>query len=181
MADAIHARAIVVLGDCHIHPAKGIDWPLLALDAFKGADLFVTLGDMGERAGLDALARLAPVIGVHGRDDEDDPRTAPTLRVLEAGGLRIGCVFDPVEAGVALRAEPPVWSLAEKLQQLFDGPLDALLWASTHAPSIERIDGRLQINPGSATLPGKNAPASFARLTVAAGSIAGEIVSLRTP
>jgi hypothetical protein len=48
MTDAIHARAIVVLGDCHIHPAKGVDWPLLALDAFKGADLFVTLGDMGE-------------------------------------------------------------------------------------------------------------------------------------
>jgi putative phosphoesterase len=181
MADTIHARAIVVLGDCHIHLAKGIDWPLLALDAFKGADLFVTLGDMGERAGLDALARLAPVIGVHGRDDEDDPRTAPTLRVLEAGGLRIGCVFDPVEAGVALQAEPPVWSPAEKLRQLFDGPLDALLWASTHAPSIERIDGRLQLNPGSATLPGKNAPASFARLTVAADAIEGEIVSLRTP
>ena len=122
MTDAIHARAIVVLGDCHIHLAKGVDWPVLALDAFKGADLFVTLGDMGERAGLDALARLAPVIGVHGRDDEDDPRTAPTLRVLEAGGLRIGCVFDPVEAGVALQAEPPVWSPAEKLRQLFDGP-----------------------------------------------------------
>ena len=118
MTDIIHARAIVVLGDCHIHPAKGVDWPLLALDAFKGADLFVTLGDMGERAGLDALARLAPVIGVHGRDDEDDPRTAPTLRVLEAGGLRIGCVFDPVEAGVALQAEPPVWSPAEKLPRL---------------------------------------------------------------
>ena len=122
MTDAIHARAIVVLGDCHIHPTKGIDWPPLALDAFNGADLFVTLGDMGERAGLDALTRLAPVIGVHGRDDEDDPRTAPALRVLEAGGLRIGCVFDPVEAGVALQAEPPVWSPAEKLRQLFDGP-----------------------------------------------------------
>src|SRR5216683_158505 len=164
MTDAIHARAIVVLGDCHIHPAKGIDWPPLALDAFKGADLFVTLGDMGERAGLDALARLAPVIGVHGRDDEDDPRTAPTLRVLESGGLRIGCVFDPVEAGVALQAEPPVWLPPEKLR-----------------PSIERITGRLQLNPGSATLPGKNAPASFARLTLAAGAIEGEIVSLRTP
>ncbi len=96
MTDTIHARAIVVLGDCHIHPAKGVDWPLAALDAFEGADLFVTLGDMGERAGLDTLARLAPVIGVHGRDDEDDPRTAAKLRVLEAGGLRIGCVFDPV-------------------------------------------------------------------------------------
>jgi predicted phosphodiesterase len=59
--------------------------------------------------------------------------------------------------------------------------LDALLWASTHTPSIECIDGRLQLNPGSATLPGKNAPASFARLTVAADAIEGEIVSLRTP
>src|ERR1700704_4033674 len=165
MTDAIHARAIVVLGDCHIHPAKGVDWPLLALDAFKGADRFATLGDMGERAGLAALARLAPVIGVHGRDDEDDPRTAPTLRVLEAGGLRIGCVFDPVEAGVAFQAEPPGWAPAEKLQQLFNGPLAALPWASTHAPWMEWIDARLQINPGSAPLPGKNAPASFARLT----------------
>ena len=43
MTDAIHARAIVVLGDCHIHPAKGVDWPVLALDAFKGADLFVNV------------------------------------------------------------------------------------------------------------------------------------------
>jgi putative phosphoesterase len=181
MTDAIHARAIVVLSDCHIHPAKGVDWPPLALDAFTGADLFVTLGDMGERVGLDTLARLAPVIGVRGRDDEDDPRTAARLRVLEADGLRIGCVFDPVEAGVALQVEPPVWSPAAKLRQLFDGPLDALLWASTHAPSIERIDGRLQLNPGSATLPGKNARASFAKLTLSAGAIAGEIVSLRTP
>src|SRR5260370_26186780 len=144
----MHAGATVVLGDCHIHPAKGVDWPPLALDAFKGADLFVTLGDMGESAGLDTLARLAPVIGVHGRDDEDDPRTAAKHRVLEAGGLRIGCVFDPVEAGVAVQAEPPVWAPAAKLPQLFAGPLDALPWASTHLPPIERIDGRLQLNPG---------------------------------
>src|SRR5258708_33735721 len=129
MTDAIHARAIVVLGDCHIHPAKGVDWPPWALDAFKGADLFVTLGDMGEKTGLDTLARLAPVIGVRGRDDEDDPRTAPTLRVLEAGGLRIRCVFAPVRAGVALQAGPPGWAPAEKLRQFFEGPrAPLLLW-----------------------------------------------------
>jgi putative phosphoesterase len=181
MIDAVHARAIVVLADCHIHPAKGIDWPRAALDAFKGADLFITLGDMGERVGLDALAGLAPVIGVVGRDDEGDPRTAARLRVLEAGGVRIGCVFDPLECGAALQIEPPIWAPAENLLALFGGPVDALLWASTHAPSIERVDGRLQLNPGSATLPSKNAPASFARLTLAAGAIEGEIVSLRTP
>jgi putative phosphoesterase len=181
MTDTILARVIVVLADCHIHPAKGVDWPRLALEAFKEADLFVTLGDMGEKAGLDALAALAPVIGARGRDDEDDPRTAARQRVLDAGGLRIGCVFDPVEAGIALQAEPPIWASAERLLHLFGGPLDALLWASTHVPSIERVDGRLRLNPGSATLPGENTLASFAKLTLAEGALAAEIVSLRTP
>ena len=75
MVDTIEARTLIVLADCHIHPAQGIDWPQAALDAFGDADLFVILGDMGERAGLDALATLAPIVGVRGRDDEDDPRT----------------------------------------------------------------------------------------------------------
>src|SRR5262245_21789958 len=103
MIDLVQARTIVELADCHIHPAQGLDWPQPALDAFAGTDLFVTLGDMGERVGLDVLAKLAPVTGVQGRDDESDPRTAAKLRVLDANGVRIGCVFDPVEAGVALQ------------------------------------------------------------------------------
>src|SRR5260370_1396025 len=126
MIDAIQAHAIIVLADCHIHPAKGIDWPPAALDAFGKVDLFVTLGDMGERAGLDALAELAPVIGVHGRDDEDDPRTATKLRLLDAGKFRIGCVFDPLEAGVALRTDPLVCAPADKLSRLFGGLPDVL-------------------------------------------------------
>jgi predicted phosphodiesterase len=80
MIDVVSARTIVVLGDCHIHSARGIGWPPAAFDAFGGTDLFVTLGDMGERSGLDALAELAPVVGVRGRDDEDDPRTSTKLR-----------------------------------------------------------------------------------------------------
>src|SRR5260370_10776738 len=121
MTDAINARAIVVLGDCHIHPAKGVDWPPWALDAFKGADLFVTLGDMGEKTGLDTLARLAPVIGVRGRDDEDDPRTAARLRVLEAGGLRNRSLLGPNEAVRARPAPPPDHSPRDQLRPLFHG------------------------------------------------------------
>lgn len=181
MTDTIHARSIVVLADCHIHPAQAIGWPPSALDAFKGVDLFITLGDMGERAGLDTLARLAPVMGVQGRDDEDDPRTALRQRVLAAGDLRIGCLFDPIEAAVALQVDPLIWAPAERLPAVFGGPVDALLWASTHTPSIERVDGRLHVNPGSATLPGKGLDASFARLTLADGAIEVEIVSVRTP
>jgi putative phosphoesterase len=179
MVDIVQARTVIVLADCHIHPAQGIDWPQAAFDAFGDADLFVTLGDMGERAGLDALARLAPVVGVRGRDDEDDPRTTPRLRVLEVAGLRIGCVFDPVEAGAALQVDPLVCAPSEALMRVFEAPLDVLLWASTHKPSLERAAGCLHVNPGSVTLPGKDAPASFAKLTVANGAIDAEIVRLR--
>jgi putative phosphoesterase len=173
------ARTIIVLADCHIHPANGVVWPQAALDAFKGADLFVTLGDMGERTGLETLARLAPVIGVRGRDDEDDPRTAPKLRMLKAGKYRIGCVFDPVAAGVALQTDPLVCVPAEELSRLFGETPDTLLWASTHMPALDRIDGRLLINPGSVTLPGERASPSFARLALSDGAIVGEIVTLR--
>jgi predicted phosphodiesterase len=48
-------------------------------------------------------------------------------------------------------------------------------------PSTERTDGRLLLNPGSITLPGENATASFARLTLGEDSIEAEIVPLRPP
>lgn len=181
MVDIVQARTLIVLADCHIHPAQGIDWPQAAIDAFAGADLFVTLGDMGERTGLDALARFAPVIGVQGRDDEDDPRTATRLRVLEVAGLHLGCVFDPVESGAALQVDPLACASSQTLESLFGSRLDALLWASTHVPSLDRTVGRLEVNPGSATLPGKGASASFARLTVANGVIDAEIVRFQQP
>ena len=44
---------------------------------------------------------FAPVIGVRGMDDEPDPRAADKIRLFDAGGVGIGCVFDPVDAGAA--------------------------------------------------------------------------------
>jgi hypothetical protein len=115
MFDRVQAQSIIVLADCHIPPTKGISWPRPVLEAFRRTDLFVTLGDLGESASLDALACLAPVIGVRGRDDEDDPRTAPTLRVLAAGSLRPGCIFDPAEAGPAKQPDRAVWGAVREI------------------------------------------------------------------
>jgi len=178
MPDAIDVKTIVVLADCHIHPGGGVEWDDAALAAFLGADLIVTLGDMGERAGLDALAAIAPVIGVRGADDEDDERTAPRTRVLEAGALRIGCVFDAVAAGLTNGTKSPIEVSADAATAAFGGPIDVLLWASTHIPSIERTGGRVIVNPGSAMLPDAGAPRSFARLTLEAGAVDAEIVSI---
>lgn len=174
-------RTIAVLADCHIHPGGGPEWTPAILAALAGADLIITLGDMGESAGLDRLAEIAPVLGVRGRDDADDLRTAELIRVVEAGGLSLGCVFDPVEAGLARSADPfePEEDWLDLIEELFDGPVDALLYASTHKPSVSEADDILAVNPGSATLPDgmeAGAPGSFARLDLTGGAVEAEIV-----
>ncbi len=178
MSETFDAQIIVVLADCHIHPGDGIDWPESVPDAFAGADLFVTLGDMGERRGLDVLAPIAPVIGVRGMDDEPDPRAAKKMRVIETGGVRIGCVFDPVDAGVADGKDPLRDCGPEVVPQVFGKPVSVVLWASTHKPSIEQASEILWVNPGSATLPGDGSGKSFARLCIENGTATAEIVSL---
>lgn len=178
MSEPIDARNIVVLADCHIHPADGIDWPQAALEAFAGADLFITLGDMGERQGLDALSRIAPVIGVRGMDDQPDPRADGKVRLFDAGGVGIGCVFDPVDAGAATAKEPLQPAGDGAVPRVFGGPTSVVLWASTHKPAISLADGVVWVNPGSATLPGEGEAKSFARLRIENGKAQAEIVRI---
>ena len=59
--EAVSARRIAVLADCHIHPGGGPEFPPGVLEALAGVDLIVTLGDMGEAAALapsQALGRI---------------------------------------------------------------------------------------------------------------------------
>jgi putative phosphoesterase len=173
------ARKVAILGDCHIHPGKGLDWPATVLRALSGTDLIVTLGDMGETQGLDRLAAIAPVIGVRGRDDGQDARTGLALRVLQLGEQRIGCVFDPVEHGLASQAYPftPVPNWIAKASALFGGPIQILLHASTHRAHTTEIDDILILDPGSALLPADGTTASLAVLTIDDGKPQAEIVS----
>jgi predicted phosphodiesterase len=175
---------IAVLADCHIHPAGGIDWPPAALAALAGVDRIVTLGDMGELVGLDALEAIAPVSGVLGQDDEPHEAALALTLVIEEGGLRIGCVFDPVAAGLATSNMPfvPAPDAVEIEEDLFDGALDVLLCASTHRAAISRDgEGLLVVDPGSVTLPDgqeDGARGTFARLFLENGEARAEIVEL---
>jgi len=177
------ARKLGILADCHIHPGAGSDWTSAVLSAVSGTDLIVTLGDMGETVGLDRLGAFAPVIGVRGRDDAEDARTAAALRVLQVGKVRIGCVFDPTDHGLASHADPftPSAGWTAAASALFGGPIQVLLHASTHRASVTELDGILVVNPGSAVLPAAGAVASFAVLTVDDGTVEAEIVPLGDP
>jgi len=174
---------VAVLADCHIHPGGGPDWTPQILEALAGVDLIVTLGDMGEAVGLDRLARIAPVLGVRGQDDSDDPRTDQQVRVLQLGTTRLGCVFDPVAAGFASAVDPftPDFNFRPRCRELFGGEINALLYASTHTPQTGWFPGGMAINPGSATLPTgmeDGAPGTFVRLEIRDGGFDYRIVEI---
>jgi putative phosphoesterase len=169
---------IAVLADCHIHEG-GPQFPEALFPRLQGSDLIVTLGDMGEKAGLDRLEEIAPVVGVRGQDDADDMRTRRQVLLLEDGRYHIGCVFDAVAAGLAVSSDPFVAApdAADVSRRLFGHEVDVLLHAATHKPEEAKFGGKgWALNPGSAVLPAEGAQASFLRLKVMADGCFGQII-----
>ncbi|WP_372781602.1 metallophosphoesterase family protein [Phenylobacterium sp.] len=172
---------VAVLADCHIHPGGGPAFPEALFDALADSDLIVALGDMGEAAGLNQLAEIAPVIGVRGADDSDDLRTAAQSLVIDmGGGLFAGCVFDAKAAGLATSSDPfvaaPDFDAAAR--RLFGREVGLLLHASTHKGEIANWAAGIALNPGSAVLPAEGFPATFLRLSAVDGVAEYQLVTV---
>ena len=173
------AGVVAVLADCHIHPGGGPEFPAHVLAALGDAHLIVTLGDMGEAAGLDQLEAIATVVGVRGEDDSDDPRTDSAALLLNIGGKRVGCVFSAKAAGLATSSDPfeAAADFGEACRRVFGTEVDVLLHASTHKPATDAIGAQgVALNPGSANLPAERAAPAFGRLVFEAGRVEPEIV-----
>jgi len=169
---------IAVLADCHIHEG-GPQFPAALFPRLQGADLIITLGDMGQRSALDQLEDIAPVLGVRGEDDEDDIRTRRAALALEGDGYRIGCVFDALATGLAEYVDPffPAEDAPDICQRLFGGRVDILLHAATHRADEAKFGKRgSALNPGSAVLPAEGSRPSFLRLKVARQGCYGQVI-----
>jgi putative phosphoesterase len=169
---------IAVLADCHIRKG-GPQFPEALLPRLQGADLIVTLGDMGARSGLDQLQEIAPVLGVRGMDDDDDIRTRRAALALEGEGYRIGCLFNAKVAGIAEDIDPfiPSDRAVAVCSRLFNGPIDILLHAGTHRAEDSTFGtGIRALNPGSPVLPAKGERPSFLRLKVAREGCYGQMI-----
>jgi putative phosphoesterase len=152
------AARIGLLADTHCHGPHASDLPAAVLECFRGVDLIVHLGDMGGGAVLDRLQTVAPVLATRGMDDPpDDPRIAPSTRVIEVGGLAIGALFDLGRSGIAVMNEGrPTFaeaSLDEVLRAAFGRPVDVVAFGGTHQELVAHREGVLFVNPGSPTLP----------------------------
>lgn len=140
-----------MLSDTHIPIPGTALWPEL-LAAFKDVDLILHAGDIMMSAVLDDLERLAPVYAAQGNHDPHmagDPRVE-RVQMLELEGHRVAMLHEP----------HPLEFGFERIVDLHLGGLkpDVLVYGDSHFERIDRLNGTLLVNPGSATLPHNMSP-----------------------
>lgn len=134
--------------------------------ALAGVTRILHAGDVGGDEILDELALIAPVTAVVGNcDDPWDPRLSERLD-LEIGGLRVH-----VSHGHELGRPRPA-----QIAVAYDA--DVCVYGHTHRQLVERVDGRLIVNPGAAGARRFDLVPSVGVLTITGGVADVEIVPL---
>jgi hypothetical protein len=122
-----------------------------ALEALRGSDHILHAGDIGDPAILAALQALAPLTAIRGNNDSAAwARDLPDTARLVLGGVAIYLIHDIK----TLAALPPL------------APVDVIVAGHSHRPGVQRVDGLLQVNPGSAGRRRFSLPISVAALRI---------------
>jgi hypothetical protein len=150
-------RVIGVISDTH-----GLLRPE-AIEALRGSDLILHAGDVGDPGILEALAEIAPVTAIRGNIDTDPwARTLPETEVVEAGSISIYMLHNLGQLDLKPEA----------------AGFGAVMHGHSHKPSIEKKNGVLYFNPGSAGPRRFHLPVSVGRLVIASGEVRAELIQL---
>ncbi len=134
-----------------------------ALEALKGSEVIMHAGDVGKPEILDALRSLAPVIAVRGNVDKGEwAQSLPETQIAEVGDVMLYVLHDLHE----LDLDPTAVGFS------------AVISGHSHIPSIEKRNGVLYMNPGSAGPRRFSKPVSLGLITIHKGSISARIVPL---
>jgi len=134
-----------------------------AVIALTGSRLIIHAGDIGDTAILEKLKTIAPVFPVRGNMDKGIwTSEIPDSEIVDDGSVSLYILhdisridLDPASSGFS-----------------------AVIFGHTHTPFIERQNGVLFINPGSATRPRSNYPPSVVRLKVTDRLLEAQLVTL---
>lgn len=150
-----HSKTIIgVISDTH-----GLLRPEVK-KLFSGVNLILHAGDIGAPEVLEELKQWAPVTAVRGNNDKGKwAERIPETEVVQVGSAYLYMLHDVKE----LDLNPT----AVDFQVVISG--------HSHKPSIDRRDGVLYLNPGSAGPRRFTLPVSVARLTVEDSAVAGEL------
>jgi putative phosphoesterase len=130
---------------------------------FKNVDLILHAGDIGSPEILHTLRQIAPTISVRGNNDTGEwAKRVPELKTVQVEDVSILVLHD--------RKELPD-NRSRQVQVVVTG--------HSHRPSIERSDGILFLNPGSAGPRRFSLPISVARLKIDGSSASARLVQIR--
>ncbi len=134
-----------------------------AVAALQGCDQIIHAGDIGKPQVLDGLRAIAPLEAIRGNIDTADwAQVLPERLDLRIEGLTLHVLHD--------------------LKQLDIDPLaagvDVVIAGHSHKPKVERRDGVLYVNPGSAGPRRFSLPISLALLELNDGQAQVELISL---
>ena len=134
-----------------------------ALRALAGAELIIHAGDVGDADVLNALRTVAPVVAVRGNNDRGAWAEAlAETAVVERAGRSLYVLHDVHALDLDPRA----------------AGFDAVIAGHSHQPRLDRRDGILFLNPGSAGPRRFRLPVSVARLEIGVGGVEAEILTL---
>jgi putative phosphoesterase len=153
-----------VLSDTHGHLYTEVK------QALAGVDHIIHAGDVGSAQVLSELRGLAPVTAVRGNCDLDSwANDLPGRAVLELGGARILIGHTAARLHGKGGTGPDGAAIARPAavaQQDPEGRFAVVITGHTHLAAVERREGVLYLNPGSAGPTRFGCPRSIARLTV---------------
>ena len=134
-----------------------------ALAALQDSELILHAGDIGAPEVLARLREIAPVYAVRGNNDRAGwAQAVPLTEAIEVGNHSIYLLHDIAE----LDLDPAA------------ARFSAVITGHSHKPLIERRDGVLYLNPGSAGPRRFRLPIAVAHLHVTQDALEAEIVEL---
>jgi len=134
-----------------------------AFSALQGSELIIHAGDIGKPAVLDGLEAICPVIAIRGNVDRDAWADAyPEQRRVEVAGKHLYIIHNLKELPLDPRAEG----------------IDVVISGHSHMPKIDRRDGVLYLNPGSAGPRRFRLPVTVARLVVSGADVSADLQKL---
>lgn len=135
-----------------------------ATEFLRGSDFVIHAGDIGDSQVLRELSAIAPVTAVRGNNDQDAwAEPIPETAVLQVGEVSVYVLHNLAE----LDLDPA----AAGFQVIVSG--------HSHKPSVERRDGVLYVNPGSAGPRRFKLPVSVAELEIAGASVKARLRKLK--
>ena len=134
-----------------------------ALAFLQGCDHIVHGGDIGGPGILAELAGIAPLTAVRGNNDRDAWADAvPETDLVQVGGVFLYALHDIAELDIDAAS----------------AGVQVVVTGHSHKPSIDRRDGVLYINPGSAGPRRFSLPISVGELIVDGDTLTPRIVEL---